>query len=75
MKEELRKALAAVTVLQNYESQDQRTVLDMLVKMVEDIMEEGSLYPWREYVTRYCDVIDGPEDVRRMVDEIEEAIA
>jgi hypothetical protein len=38
--------------------------------MISDVINAGEIKPMIDYVKRYCDVIDGPEDAQRIADDI-----
>ncbi len=52
------------------EGQDTSLTLEMVQAMLNDVIEHGELAPMVDYVKRYCDVIDGPEDAERIAAEI-----
>jgi hypothetical protein len=66
----LNRIYAAVDYMSNLENQDQTMVSEMSQAMLNDIIETGNLRPMLEYVKRYCDVIDGPDDAERIASDI-----
>ena len=42
----------------------------MSQQMLSDVIKGCGLEPMLEYVKRYCDVIDGPEDAERIAADI-----
>jgi len=66
----LNRIYAAVDYVSNLDGQDTELVLDMSQQMLSDLINTGSIKPMIEYVKRYCDVIDGPDDIQRIADDI-----
>lgn len=69
----LKTMQAAITVLADLEGQDHTLVLEMAQDMLNDILNhEGQLsFSLDFYVRRYCDLLDGPDDVAPIVASIE----
>ena len=67
---QLRRVVAAVDYLADFEGQDSGLVIEMSQAMLGDVIEGRGLRPMAEYVGRYCDVIDSPADVDRIAAEI-----
>jgi hypothetical protein len=70
MNELLNRIYAAIDYMSDLENQDMMMVIEMSQAMLNDVIENGELKPMIEYVKRYCDVIDGPEDAKRIAAEI-----
>lgn len=70
MIEILNRIYAAVDYLSNLESQDNVLALEMSQQMIFDLIDTGEIKPMIDYVNRYCDVIDGPEDAERIAADI-----
>lgn len=70
MNEILNRIYAAVDYLSNLESQDTMLTLEMSQQMISDLIETGEIKPMIDYINRYCDVIDGPEDAERIAADI-----
>jgi hypothetical protein len=66
----LNRIYAAVDYVSDLEYQDASLVIEMSQAMLNDVIENGTLKPMIEYVKRYCDVIDGPEDAERIAADI-----
>jgi hypothetical protein len=66
----LNQIYAAVDYVSNLEGQDPSLVIEMSQQMISDAMENGALGPMVEYIARYCDVTDSPEDTQRIADDI-----
>jgi hypothetical protein len=66
----LNRIYAAVDHLSNLDGQDADLVLDMSQQMLSDLINTGGIGPMVDYVKRYCDVIDGPDDAQRIADDI-----
>jgi transcription initiation factor TFIIIB Brf1 subunit/transcription initiation factor TFIIB len=69
-REILNRIYAAVDYLANIETQDRSLIIDMSQAMINDVIETGELLPMIDYIKRFCDVIDGPDDVQRIADDI-----
>jgi hypothetical protein len=69
-REILNRIYAAVDYLANIETQDRSLIIDMSQAMINDVIETGELLPMVDYIKRFCDVIDGPDDVQRIADDI-----
>jgi hypothetical protein len=67
---QLNRIYFAVEYLANLEGQDQGLVIEMSQAMLNDLIEGRGLVPMLEYIKRYCDVIDGPEDAERIAADI-----
>jgi hypothetical protein len=52
------------------EGQDDGLTIEMSQAMLDDVIQGHGLRPMVEYVKRYCDVIDGPEDAERIAADI-----
>lgn len=70
MNEILNRIYAAVDYVSNLDGQDQVLALDMSQAMLNDLIDTGGIAPMTDYIRRYCDAIDGPEDVQRIADDI-----
>ena len=70
IRSEIETIYAAIDYMSELENQDRSMVIEMSQAMLNDLIENGSLYPMIEYVKKYCDVIDGPEDAQRIADDI-----
>jgi hypothetical protein len=66
----LNRIYAAIDYMSNLENQDTMMTLEMSQQMISDVINTGEIKPMIDYVKRYCDVIDGPEDAQRIADEI-----
>jgi hypothetical protein len=62
----------AASYFMELEGQDRTLVVEMMQQMLGDVIAAGQLRPTIEYVNRYCDVIDGPEDAERIAGEIDQ---
>lgn len=60
----------AVEYMTNLEGQDHTLVIEMSQAMLNDVIEGRGLAPMIDYIRRYCDVLDGPEDAERIAAEI-----
>ena len=58
----------AIDRMASLEGQDPVLVIEMSQAMLSDVMEGRGLEPIVNYVKRFCDVIDGPEDAERIAD-------
>lgn len=70
MTETLNRIYAAVDYVSNLEGQDMMLTLEMSQQMISDLINMGEIKPMIDYVKRYCDVIDGPEDAERIAEDI-----
>ena len=70
MNAELMRVYAAVDYLSQLEGQDHTLVIEMSQAMINDLIEGRGLEPIVNYVKRFCDVIDGPEDAERIAADI-----
>lgn len=52
------------------EGQDSTLTIEMSQAMLNDIIEHDTLRPMVEYITRYCDVLDSPDDAIRIAEDI-----
>jgi hypothetical protein len=68
--EDIQTVYRAVDYMRELEGQDETLVLDMSQAMLNDLIEGNFLAPMVEYVRRYCDVIDGPDDAQRIAEDI-----
>ena len=68
--EQLSQVYWAVEYMTNLEGQDHTLVIEMTQAMLNDLIEENRLAPMAGYVSKYCDVIDGPEDAERITADI-----
>jgi hypothetical protein len=66
----LNRIYAAVEYMTELENQDRSMVIEMSQAMLNDVIETGELQPMFNYVKRYCDVIDGPDDIERIASDI-----
>jgi len=66
----LNRIYAAVDYISNLDGQDTTLALEMSQQMISDLINTGAIRPILDYVRRYCDVIDGPEDAQRIADDI-----
>jgi hypothetical protein len=66
----LNQIYAAINYMSELEGQDPVLVVEMSQAMINDAIERGDIFPMIEYVKRYCDVIDGPEDAGRIASDI-----
>jgi hypothetical protein len=66
----LNRIYAAVDYMMELENQDRPMVVEMSQAMLNDVIETGELRPMLDYVKRYCDVIDGPDDAERIAADI-----
>jgi len=66
----LNRIYAAVDYVAGLEGQDPVLVVEMSQAMINDVIETGDIHPMLDYVKRYCDVIDGPEDAERIASDI-----
>lgn len=60
---QLQRVWNAAEYMAGLENQDRDMVVEMTQDMLADVIETGRLRPTADYVGRYCDVIDGPDDV------------
>lgn len=60
----------AVDHLMDLEGQDPMLVIEMFQAMLGDVLDRGGLKPMADYVGRYCDVIDGPDEAREIARKI-----
>lgn len=60
----------AVDYLTEIENQDRTQVIQMSQAMLNDYINDGEIKPLIEYIKRYCDVLDSPEDAQSITDEI-----
>ncbi len=67
---DLQRVYAAVDYFAQLDGQDPVLVVEMSQFMINAIIEGESLPPMIDVVTRYCDVIDGPEDAQRIAADI-----
>jgi hypothetical protein len=70
MNDLLNRIYAAVDYVSNLECQDTMMALEMSQQMISDVINDDALKPMVDYVKRYCDVIDGPEDAERIASDI-----
>lgn len=66
----LNRIYAAIEHMMELEGQDPTLVIEMSQAMINDAIETGDILPMIDYVKRYCDVIDGPEDAERISADI-----
>jgi hypothetical protein len=66
----LNRIYAAVDYFSNLEGQDIMLTLEMSQQMISDLIEIGEIKPMIDYVNRYCDVLDGPEDAEHIAEDI-----
>ncbi len=66
----LNRVYAAVDYISNLEGQDTMLALEMSQQMISDVINTGEIKPMIDYVRRYCDVIDGPDDAQQIADDI-----
>ena len=52
------------------EGQDPILVLEMSQQMLSDVIYGRDPVPTVDYIKRFCDVIDGPEDAERIAADI-----
>ncbi|MGH3283603.1 MAG: hypothetical protein ACRDPD_02765 [Streptosporangiaceae bacterium] len=67
---QLNRIYAAVEHMTSLEGQDHTLVIEMSQAMLNDVIEGRGLAPMVDYVGRYCDVIDGPEDAEQIAADI-----
>jgi hypothetical protein len=67
---QLNRIYFAVEYLANLEGQDRSLVIEMSQAMLNDVIEGRGLAPMADYLRRYCDVLDGPEDAERMAADL-----
>jgi hypothetical protein len=60
----------AVEYMAAVEGQDRSLVIEMSQAMLSDVIEGRGIAPMADYVRRFCDVIDSPEDADRIAAEI-----
>lgn len=60
----------AVDFLTEIEGQDRTLVIEMSQAMLNDYINSGEIKPLIEYIKRYCDVLDSPEDAQSITDDI-----
>jgi hypothetical protein len=68
--EQLQRVYAAVDYMSQLEGQDHTLVIEMSQAMISDLIETDGLAPLVEYVKRYCDVLDSPDDAERTAADI-----
>jgi len=68
--EQLNRIYSAIDYMANLEGQDRSMVIDMSQAMLNDLIEGHGLSPMIDYVTRFCDVLDSPEDADRIAADI-----
>lgn len=66
----LNRIYSAVDHMAELEGQDPALIIEMSQAMINDAIETGDILPMIDYVKRYCDVIDGPEDAERIAADI-----
>jgi len=67
---ELQRIYAAVNYMSDLEGQDSQLIIYMSQAMLNDLIENGEIFPLIEYVKLYCDVIESPDDYQRIADDI-----
>lgn len=67
---QLSRIYSAVEYMTDLDGQDRTLVIEMSQEMLNDVIEGRGLRPLVDYVRRYCDVIDSPEDAERIAAEI-----
>jgi hypothetical protein len=67
---QLNRIYAAVDYFVELEGQDRSLTIEMSQAMLNDVIEGRGLAPLIDYVRKYCDVIDGPEDAERIAADI-----
>ena len=67
---DLQRVYAAVDYLSQLDGQDPVLVIEMSQSLLNAIIEAEPLPPMLDVVSRYCDVIDGPEDAERIAADI-----
>jgi len=72
---EIRKMKTTISALMNLEGQDRQLVAEMAEDMLTDLETGDTLVELSYYVRRYCNVIDGSEEVRPIVSKIESHLA
>jgi hypothetical protein len=70
MNEILNRIYAAVDYVSNLENQDEGLIIEMSQQMLSDLINNGEIKPMIEYVNRYCDVTDSPDDAQRIAEDI-----
>jgi hypothetical protein len=66
----LNRIYAAIEHMAELEGQDPVLIVEMSQAMINDVIETGDILSMIDYVKRYCDVIDGPEDAERIASDI-----
>lgn len=66
----LNRIYAAIEHMTGLEGQDPMLIIEMSQAMINDVIETGDILPMIDYVKRYCDVIDGPEDAELIASDI-----
>ena len=72
---EIRKMKTTISALMNLEGQDRQLVAEMAEDMLTDLETGDTLVELSYYVRRYCSVIDGSEEARQIVSQIESHLA
>lgn len=67
---QLNRIYQAVDYMTNLDGQDHTLVIEMSQAMLNDLLEGRDLAPMVEYVRRFCDVLDSPEDAEQIAADI-----
>jgi hypothetical protein len=67
---QLNRIYWAVEYMADLQGQDPSLVIEMSQAMLNDVIEGRGLAPMADYVKRFCDVVDSPEDAERIAADI-----
>ena len=70
MTADLQRIYYAVDYVSQLDGQDPVLVIEMSQSLLNAVIEGEPLPPVLDVVSRYCDVLDGPEDAERIAADI-----